>query len=486
MADFDLVIRGGTVVTASDVSRCDVGVAGGRVAALGESLAKGKREIDAAGLLVMPGGVDSHCHIEQHVSSGVLNADTWQSGTVSAACGGTTTVICFAVQQRGERVTPAVRAYQELAKKAVVDYAFHLHITDPTPEAVKEIPPLIAEGHRSLKVFMTNDAVFLNDSQMLAVLAVARANGAIVAIHAENRDAIKFMTERLLAAGLTGPKYFEWSRPAVAEREAVQRAIALAELVDVPVQIFHVSAWEAADEIRRAQERGLKVFGETCAQYFVVTAQDTDRPGFEGAKFICSPAPRGPENIDKLWHYVATGVLDVVSSDHAPHNYNDPKGKMLHGNNAPFSQVPNGVPGVETRLPVLFTEGVGKGRIDLSTFVAISATNPAKIFGLYPRKGTIAVGADADIAIWDPKRKVRISNDLLHHRVDYTPFEGYEATGWPILTLSRGEPVWEEGKVRAKEGRGRLVLRPPYDYIRPTGRFPTGFDPVAGRLVGRA
>ncbi len=442
MADFDLVVRGGTVASASDVSQCDVGIKDGRIAALGEKLPAGAREIEAAGKLVLPGGIDPHCHIEQQVSSGVMNADTWFTGTTSAACGGTTTVICFAVQKRGEGLAPSVADYRERAKKAVVDYCFHLQVTDPT-EAVlnEELPRLIAEGHRSIKLFMTNDAVYLNDRQILEVLAAARANEAMVAVHAESRDAIAFLTDRLLKAGLTGTKYFEWSRHAVVEREAVSRIIALAEIVDQPIQIFHVSAAEAAEEIARAQARGLKVYGETCTQYFLVTAADTDRPGFEGAKYICSPAPRGEANQEALWNLVRTGVLDVVSSDHAPHSYDDPQGKMVHGNNAPFSQVPNGMPGVETRLPVLFSEGVSKGRIDLATFAAITATNPAKVFGLYPKKGAIAVGSDADLAIWDAERRVTITNDLLHHNVDYTPFEGYESIGWPVTTLSRGEVI---------------------------------------------
>ncbi|MEX2644388.1 MAG: dihydropyrimidinase [Acetobacterales bacterium] len=483
MADFDLVVRGGTVVTAEGTARCDVGIRDGRIAALGIDLPPGARELDAKDRLVLPGGIDSHCHIEQRVSSGVQNADSWESGTVSAACGGTTTVICFAVQPRGGSIAEAVDAYARLATKAVIDHAFHLQVTDPSPQALGELNDLIAQGHRSLKVFMTNDSVRLDDRQMLEVLAAGREHGALTVIHAENSGAIAFLTDRLLAAGLGAPRYFEWSRPAVVEREAVTRAIALAELVDAPVQIFHVSAAEAAEEIRRARARGVKVWGETCAQYLLLSDADTNRPGFEGAKYICSPAPRGAGNREALWALIRGGVLDIVSSDHAPHRYDDPKGKKLNGEDAPFSRIPNGVPGVETRLPVLFSEGVSAGRIDLPTFVALSSTNPAKLFGLYPKKGAITVGSDADIAVWDPRRRVTIRNAMLHHNVDYTPFEGYEATGWPVTTLSRGEVLCDEGAVTAASGRGRLLLRPAYDTIRPTGRFTTPFDPVHGRIV---
>jgi dihydropyrimidinase len=484
MAEYDLVIRGGTVATAADVVRSDVGVAGGRVVALGERLAGGgSREIDATGRLVLPGGVDSHCHIEQPPVGGVDNADTFASATASAAAGGTTTVICFSSQTKGGAVTEELRDYHRKAKRSLIDYGFHLIITDPSDAVLAELPPLIEEGHRSLKIFMTYDSSVLNDAEVLRVLAVARKHGAFVTVHAENHEAIRFLTEALVAAGLTAPKYHAWAKPMPVEREAVHRVIAFAELLDVPIQIFHVSGAEAAEEIHRAQRRGLKVFGETCPQYLVLTADDLDRPGFEGAKFLCSPAPRTAADQEALWGYIRTGVLGVVSSDHAPYRYDDPRGKKVRGEGAPFSVVPNGVPGLATRLPVLFSEGVGKGRIDLSTFVAATATNPAKLFGLHPRKGTIAVGADADIAIWDPEKRVTITNAMLHHRVDYTIYEGMEVRGWPVATLSRGEVVVEDGAIRAEPGRGRFLPRGPYEYIRPLNRFVTPFNPVDRTVV---
>lgn len=479
---YDLVIRGGKVVTAADVVDCDVAIQAGTIVALGRDLAKGDREIDAKGKLVLPGGVDSHCHIEQLGSSGGRNADTWTSGTTSAACGGTTTVICFSPTEKGKTVKAEAEAYHELAKKAVIDYSFHIIVNDANERVLAELPGLIASGHRSIKMFMTYDNNFVDDAIILKIFAIAREHGAFVTIHAENHEAIKWMTKRLVETGHTAMKYHSWSKPPVVEREATHRVIALAEIMDQPIQIFHVTCDESAEEIHRAQQRGLKIFGETCIQYLVLTADDMDRPGFEGAKFICSPSPRTKADQDALWNYLRTGVLGVVSSDHAPYRFNDPKGKQMNGLDAPFSKIPNGLPGVETRMPLLFSEGVMKGRIDLNTFVALTATNPAKLFGIHPQKGTIAVGADADIGIWDANRKVTITNEMLHHQVDYTPYEGMEVTGWPVMTLSRGEVVWDDGKVTAKPGHGRFLARKPYDYIRPRGTFTTPFNPITGKI----
>ena len=479
---YDLVIRGGTIATASDVFKADVGISDGVIVALGRDLPKADREIDATGRLLLPGGVDSHCHIEQLGSGGGRNADTWTSGTTSAACGGTTTVICFSPTSKGATVKAEAEAYHELAKKAVIDYSFHIIVNDPNERVLAELPGLIESGHRSIKMFMTYDSNFVDDATLLKIFALAREHGAFVTIHAENHEAIKWMTKRLVETGHTAMKYHSWSKPPVVEREATHRVIALAEFLDQPIQIFHVTCAESAEEIHRAQQRGLKIFGETCPQYLVLTENDLDRPGFEGAKFICSPAPRTKKDQEALWNYLRTGVLGVVSSDHAPYRFADPKGKELNGRDVPFSKIPNGVPGVETRMPLLFSEGVMKGRIDLPTFVALTATNPAKLFGLHPQKGTIAIGSDADIGIWDPNRKVTISNDLLHHQVDYTPYEGMEVTGWPVTTLSRGKVVWNDGDVTAEPGHGRFLPRKPYDYIKPRGTFTTAFNPITGMI----
>ncbi|MDJ1466033.1 dihydropyrimidinase [Nitratireductor sp. GZWM139] len=483
MANYDLVVRGGLVVTAGGRMRCDLGVRDGRIVALEDGLGKSENEIDARGKLVLPGGIDSHCHIEEPWTGGARNADSFASATTAAAFGGTTTVIPFIVQQKGQRLNQEARRYHRIAQESLIDYTFHLIVSDPSPTVLEELPSLIAEGHRSIKVFLTYDPVFLNDLQYLDVLAVARECGALVTVHAENHGAIRWMTERLLSAGLTAPMHHAWAKPIVVEREATYRAIALAEMLDVPLQIFHVSGGEVAEEIARAQARGVKVFAETCPQYLLFTADDLDRPDFEGAKLIFSPAPRTHSDQDALWDALARGTLDVVSSDHAPFRFDDPEGKMINGNNASFDQVPNGVPGIETRMPVLYSEGVSKGRIDLETFVALTCTNPAKLFGLYPRKGALQIGADADIVIWDPNRRVCLQNAILHHNVDYTPYEGIEITGWPETTIARGEIVCDRGVLKAEPGRGQFLAREPYDYIRPSGRLPTPFDPTHGKAT---
>lgn len=479
MADLDLVIRGGTVVTATDMVEADIGIRGETIAVIGRDLGRAGREIDAKGKLVMPGGIDSHCHIEQPSSTGGVNAESFLSGTRSAACGGTTTVISFSPQFAGVPLKQSTADYHARAERgATIDYTFHLIINDPSDAVVADLEELIASGHRSIKIFMTYPSNRVDDAGVLKLLACARRNRAFVVIHAEHHEMILWMQDALTRAGLTAPKHHAWSKPPLVEREATHRVIAMAELLDQPIQIFHVTCAEAAEEIRRAQERGLKIFGETCTQYLVLTADDMDRPGTEGAKFVCSPSPRTTADQEALWRYIKAGVLGIVSSDHAPTNYGVGNGlKLPKGPETAFTQIPNGVPGLETRLPVLFHKGVGEGRIDPTKFVEIGCTNPAKLFGIYPQKGTIAVGSDADIAIWDPDLEVTIAQDHLHHDVNYTVYEGMRVKGWPVTTLARGEPIWHEGRFTAEPGRGRFLARPPYDYVAPLGRFPTPFDP---------
>lgn len=455
---FDLVIRNARVATAADVFECDIGIADGRVAALARGLSGG-HSIDAAGRWVLPGGVDGHCHLDQPMTDGSRMADDFLSGTVSAACGGTTTVIPFACQMKGQSLRAAVDDYHRRADgKAVIDYAFHLIVTDPSPAVLREeLPQLIAEGYSSFKIYMTYDDLKLDDRQILDVLAVARREGAMTMIHAENADCIAWLTEQLLAAGQTAPKFHASARPMLIEREATHRAIALAELVDLPVLIVHVSGREAVEQIRWAQGRGLAVYGETCPQYLFLSLEDLDAPGFEGAKCICSPPPRDKANQDVIWQGLESGVFHVFSSDHAPFRFEGPAGKRVGGDAAGFHQVPNGIPGLETRLPLLFSEGVLRERIDINAFVALTSTNAARLYGLYPRKGTIAVGSDADIVIWDTDRDVTIANAMLHHAVDYTPYEGRVVKAWPRLTLSRGEVVWSNPLLQGEAGRGRFV-----------------------------
>jgi dihydropyrimidinase len=461
MSGLDVIIRGGTVATASDTFQCDVGIRDGRVAVLGQELGAARKVIDAAGKLVLPGGIDSHVHFSQPSGPDIVMADDFESGTRSAAFGGNTTVLPFCLQEKGHSLREAVNRYHRLADgNCYVDVSFHLIISDPTEQVLgQELPALIQDGYTSFKVFMTYQDLALSDREILEVMSVARETGALVMVHAENYDAIRFLTDRLERASKTAPYYHAVSRPIVVEREATHRAISLAELVDVPVMIVHVSNREAMEEIRRAQQKGLKVYGETCPQYLVLTADDLQGLNMEGAKYVCSPPPRDAASQAACWEGIQTGVFSVFSSDHCPFRYDDPQGKLAAKGRTSFRWVPNGIPGVATRLPILFSEGVAKGRIDINRFVALTSTNHAKTYGLYPRKGTIAVGADADIAIWDPDKRVVITHDLLRDGSDYTPYEGREVTGWPIITMVRGQVVVRHGELLGARGHGSYLSR---------------------------
>jgi dihydropyrimidinase len=470
MSEYDLVVRNGTVATAADTTVCDVGIRDGVIATLGDGLGSGAREIDASGRLILPGGIDSHCHIEQRSSAGVVCADDFYSATVAAVFGGTTTVIPFAAQHRGQSLRQVVEEYHEAAgPKAVIDYAFHLIISDPTEQVMgQELPALIRDGYTSFKVYMTYDLLQLNDGQMLDILAVARREGALVMVHAENHDMIKWLTARLLDRGLGAPRYHAVSHARLAEGEATNRAVTLSQLLDVPILLVHVSAAEAINVIRNAQTKGLKIYGETCPQYLFLTADDIAKPGVEGAKFCCSPPPRDHAAQQAVWMGLRNGTFQVFSSDHAPYRF-DASGKLPKGDKTTFKEIANGVPGIELRLPLLFSEGVGQGRLDLNAFVALTATNHAKLYGLYPKKGTIAVGSDADIAIWDPEREVTVTAELLHDNVGYTPYEGRRLRGWPVTVLSRGRVVVEDGKLLAARGSGAFLPCSLSEAAKPSG-----------------
>ncbi len=478
MADYDLVIRGGTVVTAVDRMTCDIGVRQGAIVALARDLPAGAQEIDARDKLVLPGGIDSHVHIEQKSSAGIMNADDFYSGTVSAAFGGNTTVIPFAAQHRGTSLRRTVEEYHERAgPKAVIDYAFHLIVSDPSEEVLqRELPALIHEGYTSLKVYMTYDLLKLDDYQMLEVLSVARREGAMMMVHAENHDMIRWLGERLLAGGHRAPRYHAVSHARLAEGEATHRAISLSELMDVPILIVHVSAEESMEQIRWAQGRGLRIYGETCPQYLFLTAKDLDRPNLDGAMFCCSPPVRDEAAQQAMWRGLGNGTFQVFSSDHAPFRF-DEGGKLIKGRDASFKEIPMGVPGIELRLPLLFSGGVQEGRLDVNRFVALASTNAAKLYGLYPRKGTIAIGSDADLAIWDPDKKVHVTAELLHDNTGYTPYAGRDLTGWPVTVISRGRVVCDGGELHVERGSGRFLRREPSEPARPLGRLVTEMDP---------
>ena len=442
----DTVITGARVVTASGATQCDIGIRGGQIATLGSEL-EGHEVIDASGLIALPGGIDSHVHISQPSGPGIEMADDFTTGTRSAACGGNTTILPFCLPEEGQTLREAVTAYRAKAEgKCMTDVSFHLIVKETDPVTLgQDLPALIQAGYTSFKVFMTYAGLALSDRQILDVMAVAKEQNAMVMIHAENEDAIEFLRDQAERAGETGPYHHATTRPVPVEREATHRAISLAEIAGVPLTIVHVSNGEATEEIMRARQRGLTVFAETCPQYITLTADDLDRDGFEGAKYVCSPPPRTRDEWANIWRGIETGVFDLFSSDHCPFRFVDTAGKDAPGARQSFRNIPNGIPGVETRLPILFSEGVVKGRISLDRFAALTATNHARLYGLFPRKGAIMVGADADIALWDPTLTKPIRQSDLHHGSDYTPWEGFTVTGWPVRTLLRGVTTMQDG-----------------------------------------
>ena len=460
----DLVIRGGSVATAEKTFVADVGIQGGKIVQIGQNLA-GSQSLDAAGRLVLPGGIDSHCHVEQLSGMGMMAADDFYSASVSAAHGGTTTIIPFCAQHRGDDLQKVLADYHARASaKAIVDYGFHLIVANPDEKTLQaDLPEAIRSGIRSFKIFMTYDRMRLHDEQILDVMAAARREGALVMVHAENHGMISWLAGRMVQQGNTLPRYHAICHTRGSESEAIARVIALAELVDCPILIVHVSTVDGIEAIRKARDRGVKVFGETCPQYLFLTAKDIDI-GLQGAMFCCSPPPRDEAAQEACWRGLIDGALHVYSSDHAPYRM-DASGKLPKGDQTTFKEMANGVPGLELRLPLLFTYGYKKGRITLQDFVNLTSTRHAQTYGLYPRKGTIAVGSDADIAIWDPEKKTVI--ETTHDNTGYTPYKGRALTGWPVTVLSRGEVIIDEGRLRAERGRGRFLARAPSDALQP-------------------
>jgi dihydropyrimidinase len=452
------VIRGGTLATAEKTWRADIGIRGEKIAEIGERLS-GARVIEAGGRLVMPGGIDSHCHVEQLSSTGKMCADDFYSATVAAAFGGTTTIVPFAAQHRGNSIVAVVDDYaRRAAEKAVIDYGFHLIIADPSEKALQEeLPLMVKRGITSFKVYMTYDLLRLNDEQMLDVLAAADRNRALVMVHAENHEMIKWIAKRLLDRGHVAPKFHMSAHDPLAEAEATNRVVALSRLLDVPALIVHVSGKEAVQTIRAAQTLGARIFAETCPQYLFLKASDADKPGMEGAKWCCSPPPRDAASHEAVWQGLKDGTFQVLSSDHAPYRF-DETGKLPKGDNTTFKDMANGVPGLQVRLPLMFSEGVVKKRISLQEFVALTATNHARMYAL-PGKGTLEPGADADIALWEPEKRVTLNAAMMKDNVGYTPYEGMTVTGWPTLVMQRGRVIVEDGQLKAERGAGKFIAR---------------------------
>lgn len=453
------IIKNGVVVTASDTFAADVGIAGGAVVQIGQNLAaEGARVIDAAGRYVMPGGVDVHTHLDSP-SQVILTADDFRSGTVAAACGGTTTIVDMCFQQHGGTLADALADWHRRAdNKAVIDYGFHIVVVELNSAVEAELARLPAEGVSSFKLFMAyKHGPMIDDLTMLRVLELARDNGALVLVHAENGDAAYFLQRRLLAENKTAPRYHATSRPPRVEAEAVARAVALAETVGAPLFVVHVSCGEALAEIARGRARGAHVRAETCTHYLYTSEADLDRPDFEGAKYVFTPPPREPHQHAILWRALADDALQLVSSDHSVFNFRG--GKDIGRDD--FTQIPNGAPGIEERLIGVY-QGVNRGLITLNRFVELVATAPARLFGMHPQKGTIAVGSDADIVLWNPDAEMTITQALLHHRVDYTLYEGLRVRGLPETVLLRGEVIVENREFVGRAGMGQFLKRGVY------------------------
>lgn len=455
----DLVIRGGKIVTPEGVVQGDVAIADGKFVSVGPSVSGAVVEVAANGKWVMPGGVDSHAHIEQMSGMGQWNADTFETATKSAAMGGTTSVISFAAQAKGQRLNDTLSDYAaRAARGAMIDHAFHLTVTDlSVPDFETDLAALIRAGHRSLKVFTTYN-IQLQDADLLRIFRLARQHGALVCVHAENDAIIAEARDMLVAAGRTAPKDHAISRPRVAEIEAVERICRFAEYIDQPTMLFHISTLEAAEAVRAARDRGAPVWAETCPHYLLMTEGVLDRPGLEGAKWMCSPPQRTGRDQQALWQALLSGALDLVSSDHAPYRF-DETGKLAAGPDAGFHQIANGLPGLETRLPLMFDAMVTGGKGGPEAFAELTAHAPARLYGLRG-KGGIAEGMDADAVIWDSHRTVIYGSDDLHDNVGYNPWEGYCVTCWPEHVILRGRSLVKGGVFLGKPGGGHWIDRP--------------------------
>ncbi|MEH6645420.1 dihydropyrimidinase [Sulfitobacter sp.] len=460
-SDFDTLIRGATVVHSGGTGITDIGIRAGVVTAIGTDLpGSAPVQIDASGLIALPGGVDTHCHIEQVSGAGLLNADTFETATRSAVMGGTTTVVSFAAQHPGNRIARVVEDYAALARKgSLIDYAFHMIVAETAHGNLDDdIPAMIAEGHRSIKIFTTYDKVRQDDKSILDILTVAKRDGALVCFHAENDGLIRHMTERLLAEGKTAPKYHAVSHPRMAEIEAIDRMCRFAEFTDARIMIFHVSTREGAEIVRAAKKRGVQVEAETCPHYLFMTEDilEQDNP----ARFMCSPPQRTRDDQDALWDAISDGTIGLVTSDHAPYRM-DETGKFANGTDAPFNKIANGMPGLETRLPLMFNAMVSEGRMGLDAFAHLTANAPAEAFGLV-RKGRIAEGYDADITLWNPDLSYTYGANDLHDNVGYNPFEGTTVRGMPVSVLSRGRIILHDRALTGLAGDGVWqTMKPP-------------------------
>src|SRR6187399_1530739 len=452
-----LLIKNGTIVTATDLYKGDVFVDGEKITTIGSALnMPADRVIDATGKLVLPGGIDVHTHLDMPFG-GTTSADDFESGTIAAAFGGTTTIVDFAIQYKGQTLHHAWETWMKKAEgKAAIDYGFHMIITELTDQVELEMDALVRQGLTSFKLFMAYPGVFmLDDASIFRAMLRTGKNGGTICMHAENGGVIDVLVKKALAEGKTAPKYHALTRPVRAEAEATHRAIALAEIADVPVYIVHLSAAEALEMVTEARDRGLLAFAETCPQYLFLSYDNYEEPGFEGAKYVMSPPLRPRETQDRLWRGLAFNDLQAISTDHCPFCMKEQKelGKD------DFSKIPNGAPGVENRMSLIYNGGVVENRISLNRFVELTSTAAAKMFGLFPKKGTIAVGSDADIVIFDPEKEHTFGVEQEHMNVDYSSYEGWKVKGKVETVLSRGRVVIENGEHKGKAGDGQFLKR---------------------------
>jgi dihydropyrimidinase len=453
----DLKIVNGTVVTAAETRYADVGVEGGRIAAIEPTIAEPAGEtIDATGWLVLPGCVEAHTHLDFPLA-GTISADDFENGTKVAALGGNTTLIDFATQFRGETLGQALENwFKKEGGKSCIDFGFHMGFSEFTPGALAEVPRIVEAGVPSFKMYMAyRNVCMLDDGEMFQLMGAIREAGGLVQVHAENGWVIDVLIKQHLASGKRAPRYHALSRPAALEAEATHRAIVLAELAGVPLYVVHMSSGAAVEHVARARDRSLPVYGETCNQYLVLTEEKYDLPGFEGAKYVLSPPLRTAEDRDALWRRLADGTLQTVATDHCPFRF---EGQKSLGRED-FSKIPNGLPGLEAKLGIVYSEGVRRDRITMNKLVEVLAEGPARLFGLYPEKGTIAVGSDADIVIFDPDVAWKLNAEHLHSPLDYSPYEGMEVVGKTRTVLLRGQYVVKDGRFVGRKGMGRFLKR---------------------------